>query len=216
MRNKSVIITSIIINSILIVLELFALSEILFRYLPGSVSFKWTYSLTYYTNLSNMLLLIGSIYSLIQDIYELKGIYKIKSALPKFLGVVSTLVTFFTVWILVIISKEIKYGIEIQGSMWLFMHTICPTLGFISFIFFNEKKYIKYTDIIYPAVFTLLYTILVLILFFLNLRIPYKSNLSKDFNITWYFIVCCGLIEIVVSLLIGLIIRFIKNLFRNE
>ena len=216
MRNKSVIITSIIINSILIVLELFALSEILFRYLPGSVSFKWTYSLTYYTNLSNMLLLIGSIYSLIQDIYELKGIYKIKSALPKFLGVVSTLVTFFTVWILVIISKEIKYGIEIQGSMWLFMHTIWPILGFISFIFFNDKKYIKYTDIIYPAVFTLLYTILVLILFFLNLRIPYKSNLSKDFNITWYFIVCCGLIEIVVSLLIGLIIRFIKNLFRNE
>ena len=50
MRNKRLIIISIVLNSILLIFELFSVSEVFLRYLPDATPFPWYYTITYYKN----------------------------------------------------------------------------------------------------------------------------------------------------------------------
>lgn len=215
MRNKKILITSLVLNSIIVALELFALSEVFLRYLPGTKSFKWYYSLTYYTNLSNILLLIASSIMLVVDIRELKGLNSKPWLLViKFSAVIVTMITFLVVWISIPILGKIKFGIGLHGSMWLLLHTICPILGFISYVFFDITKKIFKSDILYSVIFTLLYSVFIFILFLTNNRVPYAADATDgEFDLSGWMII---IPTIVISLLcvgIGFLIRFLKNLW---
>ncbi|MCR5705449.1 MAG: hypothetical protein K6G48_01415 [Acholeplasmatales bacterium] len=210
MRSRKYIITSIVFNSLIIALELFALSEVFFRYLPGTEAFKWYYSLTYYTNLSNILLLIASTIMLVVDIRELHGI-KSHPALHivKFIAVVVTAVTFTTIWIMIPFAGDIKYGIAVRGNMWLLLHTLCPILGFVSYIFLDTTKKIFKVDVIFPLLFTLFYTIMVELLFINDLRVPYAADM-EDFTLKGWLILVLCIFESLLTVGIAFGVRYLK------
>jgi|GEM_PF-6931269 len=175
-RTRSVLICSTVLNSLLILLEVFGLSEVFFRYLPGTEPFEWYLSLTYYTNLSNILLLMGSAGMLVLDIRELLG--KKSPSFPyllKYVGTVTTGVTFCTIYFIAFTTGEWVYAVNVHGNMWLLMHTVCPILGLLSFCLADTADKLKKTDFLYPVGFTLLYTGMVLLLFVNGAKVPYAS-----------------------------------------
>ena len=210
LRNRNYIIASIVFNSLIIILELFALSEVFFRYLPGSESFKWYYSLTYYTNLSNMFLLFASIVMLIVDILEFQGI-KSHPALHilKFIAVTLTSVTCMTICILTPIAGDIKYLVSVKGNMWLLLHTICPVLGFVSYIILDETNKIFKVDVIFPLLFTLIYTIMIELLFLYDKRVPYAADIS-GFDLNAYIIIGLSMAESMLTIGLAFLIRYLK------
>ena len=172
-------IASIVGNSIIVLLEIFGLSEVFFRYLPDTEPFPWYLSLTYYTNLSNILLFVGSFLMLIQGVKTLKGKDSPRFLyLMKYLGVITTAITFLTIYFIVITTQETTYAINIHGNMWLLMHTICPLLGVLSFYLTDKQRHLSWLDSLYSIVFTLLYTLMVIILFLTGAPVPYASALE--------------------------------------
>lgn len=176
-RTRPFVLASIVLNAVLVLLELFGLSEVFFRYLPGTEPFKWYLSLTYYTNLSNILLLAGSVSVLVLDIRELQGkespsfLFKLK-----YLGVVTPGVTFLTIYFIVFTSGEWTYAVNVHGNMWLLMHTVCPLLGLVSFFVTDSAGRLGWIDGLVPVGFTLVYTAMVLILFECGAPVPYASS----------------------------------------
>ena len=201
--------TSIILNSLIIILELFALIEILFRFLPNDTPFVWYYSLTYYTNLSNIFLLITSIASLICEIRNINNTLLMKL---RYASIIAMLVTFITVYFFIIVTKNVKLGFAFRESMWLFTHTICPLLGFLSYVFLDVKEEVKIHDVLYPIAFTTLYTVLIVVIHLCNGRMPYISDFSSEvLKINTLWIALIGFIEVIVTFLLALLLRFISN-----
>lgn len=217
-RTKRWIIVSLILNSILLILELIGLSEAFIQYLPdGDTKIKWYQALTYYTELSNIALAIGSIFSIIMDVYEWKG-KKIPSffSIFKYVGSIVTMVTFTTILFFVFFLKDISYAISMHGNMWLFLHTICPLLGFISYVFFEYPRKERFIDILYPTIFTTLYTIMILVVYLTGGRLPYVSDYENDILITFGFILVLGIIETSLSFILALGTYYIKKIILKK
>ena len=77
--SVSVHIISIVLNSILLIFELLSVSEVFLRYLPDSEPFPWYYTITYYTNISNIILLLGTVCSLILEVFKCKFVFAVFS-----------------------------------------------------------------------------------------------------------------------------------------
>lgn len=205
-RDRQMVISSMVVNIVLILAEAFGLGEVFFRYLPGTEPFNWYDSLTYYTNLSNILLFIGAFASLRQDMRALQG----KPALSllyrfKFLGVVTTMVTFLTVYFFAIYLHNFVLAFSVHGNMWLLMHTICPLLGFLSLMFLEERGYTLFRICFVPVIFTFLYILMILAIHLTGGRVPYASDFTQEpIHVTAGFILGCGAIELVVCFLSGL------------
>jgi len=211
-RKRWQIITSITINSIIIALELFSLAEVFFRFLPGTEPFKWYHSLTYYTNLGNTILMVGCILCLINDIRELKGLNTFRLfTVFKFTGVIAGLVIFITIYIIIILTGDLVYGFSVLGNSWLFLHTLCPIIGCLSFILFDTKQEIKKLDVIYPLLFTFLYTTMVAIINFAGGRVPYVSDLEEPTKVSFWFILGLGLGEMAITTGSAFLVRFIRK-----
>lgn len=213
-RNKKLIIASLVFNSIIILMELFGLSEVFFRYLPGTEPFKWYHSLTYYTNLSNLILMIGCCLALAQDIRCLRNKGPLKlNFLVKFTSVNVAMVTCVTVYFFVIITANIRLAVSVHGNMWLLMHTLCPLFGLCSFLFFDAKYPLRNRAIWYPIGLTILYTIMIEIIFLTGGRVPYSSDLTESpLQISWWFILVCGLVELAITFLVS----FSNKTFSNK
>lgn len=212
-RSKNVIIGSLITNAALVLLGLFGMSVVLFRYLPGNDAFPWYYSLTYYTNLSNMILIVGAALCLKNDILEL-ALKKTKPVFfyVKFSGVITTLVTMTTVWIAVIFTLNPTFGVALNGSMWLLFHTICPLSGVLSFLFLDAKENIRKIQILAPAGLTIAYTVMMEILYATGGRIPYVSDFSDEpMKVNAWTFVILGLIESGLATGLGFLVRFLNN-----
>ena len=162
MNDKNIKITKLVINILIVVLELIGF-VLIFKELKFGF-------LIYYTQCSNLLLLISScalIYGLIK---ELKGEkLKINSKLMKLFEIVrytACLSVFVTILVVLTVLGPIYptgyYGILIQGSM-LFHHLLCPILATISFIVF-EKYEFDSRDVIRSLYFTVLYSIILVTL----------------------------------------------------
>lgn len=216
-RKKWQIITSITINSVIIALELFSLAEVFFRFLPGTEPFKWYLSLTYYTNIGNTLLMVGSILCLINDIRELKGLNTIRLfTVFKFTGVIAGLVIFVTIYIIIIMTGDLNYGFAVLGNSWLFMHTLCPIFGCLSFILFDNKLNLKKLDIIYPVLYTFLYIVMISIINFAGGRVPYASDLEEPVNVPFWFILALGSGEMALSCGLAFLVRFVRIKSNNR
>ena len=119
----------------------------------------------YYTQDSNLLLLVSSIMISIYMIKSLKG-NKVK--VPKWFSafrltaVLSVLVTFFTVVFFLMPTFGGPKEALIDGSM-KYHHLLCPILATLSFIFY-EKYEIKKYDNIKSLIFTVLYSVVLILL----------------------------------------------------
>lgn len=200
---------SIVLNVLIVVLEIFALSEILFRYLPNDKPFLWYASLTYYTNLSNIFLLITSTIFLVCQITNCeKNIYM----RLRYASIVSVFVTFTTVYFFIVVTGNINLGFVVKENMWLFTHTICPVMALVSFIFFERKERINIKDIIYPILFTICYTVLIEVIYLCDGRVPYVSDFSEEpLDINTFWILLIAFIETIVTFLLALLVRFIDK-----
>jgi len=125
-------------------------------------------ALEYYTQDSNLLLLLSSIILSVYLILDLKGK---KKSLPKWFtalrlcSVLSTTLTFFVV--LFILTPEFDNGLVgafLDGSM-KYHHLLCPILALISYVFY-EKYNMKPKDNILALVFTIIYSIVLMTLNF--------------------------------------------------
>lgn len=213
MDKKAVLILSLAINFAIIILDGYAISQSFFQWKANEVDkLIWYQAFTYYTEDSNISLFIGAIASFIGSILILNG-KKNKSYLRllKYLGVVTTMVTFFTVYVFIIITKDIRLGFSTTGNLWLIVHTICPLLGIISFIFFDEKEDVPFKYIFIPIIFTICYTIMILIVNLCGGRIPYISDFNKEYSVNGWKIMLLGVIEVVITSILALSIRHFKN-----
>lgn len=210
--RKKLLILSIIINLILIVLEIFILLQSFIQWMPEEDKrIYWYQALTYYTEDSNISLFIGSMFSLLGSIFLLRGKDSMWYHVFKYLGVTTTMVTFTTVYIFMAFYQEPSLGFSIHGNLWLLSHTICPLLGISSYFIFDEDKNVSIKMVFIPILFTICYTIMILIVYASGGRIPYISDFDNDFKISAGFIVLLGIIETLLTIILGFLIRFLKN-----
>ena len=121
-------------------------------------------ALQYYTQLSNIMLLISAA---ILEFFLIRKVFK-KTAIPRWVGltlfsaIAATTVTFIVV--LTILSWQVgDLGwLLFHGSM-LFTHTLCPILGILLFTIFNPCTF-KKNDARYAMIFTLGYAAVALVL----------------------------------------------------
>lgn len=203
MKNKNKI--SIILNLIIIVLELIALSITFSKYI-----FKqdvWYIPFEYYTNLSNILLLISSILMLMPKKY-LKF---------RYISIVCTFLTFFCILFATVFTRDLSYALSIKGNMFLLLHTICPILGFVSFMFFEKTEKFKINNLLFPTIFSIIYAAMLSILYFHGMELPYISYFAKQgLEINVYLLISRAFIGIGLTAIIAFLIIIIKNRMKEE
>lgn len=146
----------------------------------------------YYTQDSNLLVLISSILYLIYIISNKKVPYFIE--LLKYTSVVSITVTFMVVITILSWTMEDGFVTMLFKDSMLFHHTICPILTIITFIFFEKHNFNSYKDTIRTLYFTIIYaTILVILNIFKVIEGPYPFlmvyNQSVFISILWTIII---------------------------
>jgi len=149
MKNRNAI--AIALNVLIIIGELIALPEA-FR------NYGWM-MLKYYTNLSNILL---GVVSILFVAYAAKSPLWLKKLRLLATGCIA--MTFTVVIAVLAPTAENGYYVYCLEGDGLWLHTICPLLSIISFIFAESPEGLSYRDCIYPLGATLLYGIVTIIL----------------------------------------------------
>ena len=209
--KKVFFIISIFINLILVLLEGFILAQGIFQFLTiEEEKHEWYRSFTYYTLDSNVALLVGSISILLAGLLSKYGKKSRIFYLLKYLGVVTTMVTFITVYVFVIKDKNLSLAFSIHGNLWLFAHTICPLLGLVSFLCFDESIKLEYKHTLIPIVFTICYTILIILVYSFGGVVPYKKEFNLEIN--GWFILLLGIIETTLTTIIAVLLVYLNRL----
>lgn len=126
--------------------------------------------LIYYTQESNIILLIASILYLLASVQ----LQKSKKPIPHYIGLIkyvaacSVTVTFVVV-LTVLAPTRISEGMGaviwvICGGSNLFHHMLCPILGVISWLIVDEKTTLKFKEVIIASSTTFLYAVVTIIL----------------------------------------------------
>jgi len=115
----------------------------------------------YYTECSNIMMLITSF---LLTCYLLK-----KKTIPKWLNILTHMsvlgltVTFLVVLFILSPMYNFNYGLLLfRGSM-LYFHTLCPIISIITY-FFSSQIHIAKKEIKYTMLFTIIYSIVILLL----------------------------------------------------
>ncbi|MCR5244460.1 MAG: hypothetical protein K6C37_06950 [Bacteroidales bacterium] len=149
MKNRHFI--AIALNILIIIGELIALPD-------AFIHSGWS-MLKYYTYLSNIVLCIVSI---LYVLYSAKSPLWLKRL--RLLATAGVAMTLTVVLAVLAPSEENGYFTYcIQGDG-LWVHTVCPLLSIISFVFFEPSAGLKYKDCLLPLGATLLYGIVTIIL----------------------------------------------------
>ncbi len=194
MKEKKITIIKLIVNILIVLLELIGF-VIIYKKLKLGL-------FVYYTECSNLLLLISSCMIIFELINKLNGNkIKIKKKYMKILDVfryTACLSVFVTLLVVLTILGPTYpsgyYGIMLSDSM-LYHHTLCPILAIISFTFL-EKYEFNTKDVIRSLYFTFTYAIILILLNILNvvdgpypfLRVQSQSILTSVF----YFVLIIG------------------------
>lgn len=186
---------SIIFNILLILLEVIAFTLILNT--TSKINFQ------FYTEDSNILALISSIIY----IYFLCINKKIPRwvQLFKYMTTIGLTLTFLVVIFILAPMYNFNYSFMLlEGSM-LYLHLLCPIIGIITFIFFDQIDISKKGDIFKGMLFTIIYGIVLIILNILGIvNGPYPflmvRNQTVIASIIWSTIVI-GLTYIIARLL---------------
>ena len=209
--KKVFFIISIAINLILAVLEILVSIQGIFQFMTiEEEKHEWYRSFTYYTLDSNIALCIGSISILIASILSKYGKKSRIFYLLKFLGVVTTMVTFITVYVFVVKDKNLSLAFSIHGNLWLFAHTLCPILGLVSFLCFDGSIKLEYKHTLIPIAFTICYTILIILVYSFGGVVPYKKEFNLEIN--GWFILLLGIIETTLTTIIAFLLVYLNRL----
>lgn len=186
---------SLLLNILIVLFEIFAIT----LYKPLNCNF-----FVYYTNLSNIFLFITSV---IFIYYALKNkeINK-KVQILKYSSTVSVTLTFLVV--VLVLSWQIKGGLFLLlfEEPFLYVHTLCPILAIITFIFFEYYDLKENINIFYAVIFTIIYAIITVILNILRIiRGPYPFLMVYQqpvrVSILWFIIL------LLITMLIAFILR---------
>jgi len=184
---------SLLLNILIVLFEIFAIT----LYKPLNCNF-----FVYYTNLSNIFLFITSLIFLYY-VLKNKEINK-KVQILKYSSTVSVTLTFLVV--VLVLSWQIKGGLFLLlfDGPFLYVHTLCPILAIITFIFFEHYDLKENINIFYAVIFTIIYAIITVILNILRIiRGPYP------FLMVYQQPVMVSIIWFIILLLITMLIAFI-------
>ncbi len=189
---------SYITNSLLCILEAITL----IMYMKNN----HTLSLEYYTMDSNLLTLLSSFLFII--------FYKKKSEFVKDFRFITTCcltVTFLVVLLILAPMLNFNYkGLLLENEL-LFLHTICPLLSIMSYVFFEEKSNKNYLGI----AFTILYSLILIPLNILGLMSgPYPFLKVREQSIGMSLI--WGIIIIGGSYLIGIGLNAMNKIYNKK
>lgn len=195
---------AILLNIIIIIFEIIAL---IISHKTGGL-----YNIIYYTQESNILALISSIIILIYLIKN-KKFSRILSIF-RFISIVSMSVTFLVVIFVLAPMYEFNYYWLLFVGASLYMHLLCPLIGFISFVFFEKHKLNNKKDVLRGIYFTFIYAVIAIVLNVLKViegpypfLYVYKNSLIMSI---FYFVLILGS-----SYLISLGLLKIKNKYGN-
>ena len=126
-------------------------------------------SFVYYTLLSNLFLLLSCILYLFKN--------RIKSRIVdimKFGSTLSVLITFLVVLFVLGPNKELTYHFLLLEGANFYYHLVCPVLGIITFLFFDDARISGFRDVLGAFTFTIIYSIVIIILNILKVIVgPY-------------------------------------------
>lgn len=148
----------------------------------------------YYTEISNMLLLLMSLLY-VSYILSKKKLDRWFNILKE-VSIVSVMVTFIVVIFLLIPYEHFNFAnLLLKGSM-LYHHLICPLLGIVMFLFF-DKENINKKDYLYANTLSVIYAIVfVLLNLFKVLDGPYFFLLIYKnpiyMSIIWFITITLG------------------------
>ena len=204
---------SLILNVTLLVLEIigFSLSIISKR---SFISFK------FYTNLSNFLALLSSIFVLIS--YKLDN--KVISNITNYLKFISTIGLTITLIVVITVLGPDGYkkdGIDgylayIFPNGLLCLHVLCPIVSIINFVFIEDNnKYYSYKWFLLSTLYTFLYGIIVItIVYYSNVKPPYFFLNSK--SIGYWKTFGFGLIFVFASFLVSYLLIVINKVIKRK
>ena len=171
----------IYLNVLIIILEIIGL-VISIKALGGKV-------FQYYTQDSNLFLLLTSIIYLITYNKDKKVISKLKYG-----ATLSVLITFIIVITVLKPTMGLSYHWLLLEDANLFYHTLCPILAVITFLFFDKVEVKGFKDNMYALIFTFIYTVIFVILNILKIvegpyafLLVYKNPLWQ--TIMWFIII---------------------------
>lgn len=198
--SKKIKYIGLFINLIIVILEIIGFVMVMRDFGIGI--------LEYYTQDSNLLLLISSIiYSICMFIEIKKDGVEIPNwvGVLKYMGVVSVTITFIVV--ITILSWSVEGGFSgmlFEGAL-LYHHTLCPILAIISFIFFEKYNIDGNKNIIRSLYFTFIYSFFLISLNIVKLvQGPYPFlmvyNQSVWMSFFWMIIIFSGAFGIAIGL----------------
>ena len=202
MKNKNKTIMSIILNTIIFIIELLVLIKIAIN--------KESLGIEYYTVESNLIALVSSALYVICSIVLLVG--KIKN-IPKFVKVLryiettSLFLTFFVVITILGQTTNLGYKTLLFTGNMLYQHTICPIISIISFIFFENYDFKGIKDITLAVLFTYLYAVVAIALNLLKIiegPYPFLLVYKQPFYMSIIWLV---VIMIIVNILAYILIK---------
>ncbi len=132
-----------IANSLICILEVYALMKY--------VKVNHTLSLEYYTMDSNLLSLMSSFLFII---FYKKTKERIKDF--RFISTCCLTVTFLVVLFILVPMMNFNYKALLLDNELLFLHTICPIISIISYVFFEERSNKKNLGIIFTIMYSLI------------------------------------------------------------
>ena len=145
---------SIILNTLIILFEIIGITI----YVLNNPYFD----LVYYTHDSNLLALITSTIYLF-FILRKKELPKWASLL-KYTSTLALTITFLIVLFVLIPMDHFNFEFYLFNKAMLYFHLICPILALISFLFFEKHKISGLKDNIRALYYTVIYTIVLIIL----------------------------------------------------
>ena len=198
MKEKKV---SIILNSIIVILEIIALI----------ISYKTLgrICIEYYTIDSNILALISSA---LYIIFLLK-----KNNIPrwlsffKYLTTIGLSVTFVVVlFVLLPMTDFDLYGMLVSDSL-IFHHVLCPILAIITFLFFDKIGKFSIKDCFFGLSFTVVYSIVLILLnYYKVLEGPYPFLKLYDQSVS------SSILWLVIMYAIALYLSYLLKYFRVD
>ena len=185
----------IVLNILIIILEIIGLFKCF-----KSLGFN---SLIYYTQLSNIFLFISSLLFLFKK--------RIKSRIVdlfKFGSTLSVMITFLVV--LFVLSGYYNLHWLLFEEANLYLHFLCPILGLIAFMFFDDIYFESNKDIFLSLIFTIIYSVVLIILNILRLvsgpypfLLVYKNPIYITF--LWLILIEGG------AILISFLLKVVKQ-----
>ena len=189
MNKKEVsLICSIIINVVIVILEIIAL---IIHY--GSIGNG--IAIQYYTIDSNVLALVSSLLFVIYLFFDKKIPKWLK--IFKYITTVSLTITLFVVLLILLPMSNFNYSGLLFSNVMLCHHLLCPILGIITFIFFDDIGDFTTKDSILSLGLTYIYSAITITLNLTGDLIgPYPFLMILDNSILesiFYFVIIYGL-----------------------